>query len=169
MSKKKLTARSKAMDAVRKVDDLVKGTVRLQVCGSLRREKIYVGDADLVVDKLEEFDKLLFTPKAITNGLTEVLCLTQSFEPGVSKKVDYIINDVLFNVYEAESKSWGAMILFLTGSKWFNIKMRSKAKEVGMKLNQYGLWRNGRLVAAGTEEQIFNALRMRVTVPRNRG
>jgi len=168
MSNKKVTARIAALDVISKVGEVVHGVVQFQVCGSIRREKLYVGDADLVVDELHLFDMLMFSNKAVTRGLTDVFCLSENYEPRVSKRADYRINDVPFNVYESSIAAWGAMSLFLTGSALFNVRMRAKAKEKGMKLNQYGLWRGEELVVSRTEEQIFNELRISYVSPRER-
>lgn len=65
---------------------------------------------------------------------------------------------------------YGAALLYFTGSKEFNVKMRGYAKSRGFLLNQKGLWERGvdsgkeaetrhaGLVASKTEEDIFKAL-----------
>jgi DNA polymerase/3'-5' exonuclease PolX len=126
-----------------------------------------VGDVDLAVSDLGRFDRKLFGPAAVKEGL-DVLCLSKNFIPGESRKADYRINGVTFNVYQARKEAKGAMVLFLTGSKEFNIMMRGKAKEMGLKLNQYGLWQGERLIAARTERQIFAELGINYVSPRDR-
>jgi DNA polymerase/3'-5' exonuclease PolX len=46
--------------------------------------------------------------------------------------------DIILLPYE----SYYSGLLYFTGSKEFNIKIRSKAKILGYKLNEYGLYKN---------------------------
>lgn len=111
------------------------------ICGSIRREHKFVHDIDIVVvGKPEE----------------------------VGRKYVNTQNDIQVDTYVASEENFGAMTLFLTGSKEFNVMMRVKAKARGMKLNQYGLWQDGALIASRTENDIFEALGMPYVHPRNR-
>lgn len=63
------------------------------------------------------------------------------------------------DIYRTEKDSLGAMLLYLTGSKQYGIKMRAKAKYKGYRLNQYGLFdKKGRRIAGQTEQEIYDAL-----------
>ena len=56
--------------------------------------------------------------------------------------------------------SWGAALLYFTGSKAHNVKLRERAVRMGLKLSEYGLDRvdDGRRVAGATEEEVYAAL-----------
>src|SRR5262249_47456730 len=54
--------------------------------------------------------------------------------------------------------SFGAAMLYFTGSKAHNIELRRIALDKGMSLNEYGLTRDGKTVAARTEEDVYRAL-----------
>jgi DNA polymerase (family 10) len=56
--------------------------------------------------------------------------------------------------------SWGAAMIYFTGSKPHNIRIREMAVRKGLKLNEYGLFRakSGRLVVAKTEEAVYEKL-----------
>ena len=54
--------------------------------------------------------------------------------------------------------SFGAALLYFTGSKEHNIELRKIAIERGWSLNEYGLTKGERVVAARTEEEIYRAL-----------
>jgi DNA polymerase (family X) len=127
-----------------------------EICGSYRRGKEVLGDIDIVTDiPLNVFEKTIskMSPKFIS---------------GKDKKRSYIINDIQIDVYHTNDIEKGAMTLFLTGSKEFNIHMRIVAKKMGMKLSQYGLYNeNGRLDTP-TEESIFNSLHMSFVPPMDR-
>lgn len=75
---------------------------------------------------------------------------------------------MLLNIYYVRKDCEGAGLLFLTGSADFNIRLRRRAKGMGMKLNRYGLWRGDKLVASKTEKEIFTALDMEFIAPAER-
>src|SRR5262249_45023876 len=56
------------------------------------------------------------------------------------------------------AESFGAALLYFTGSKAHNIELRKLAIDGGMSLNEYGLTRGTKVVAARTEEEVDRAL-----------
>jgi DNA polymerase/3'-5' exonuclease PolX len=66
-------------------------------------------------------------------------------------------------------EQWGSGLLWFTGSKLFNINMRSKAKKMGYILNQKGLFdKNGEQIPVFTEKDIMKELKMQWTPPEKR-
>jgi DNA polymerase (family 10) len=55
---------------------------------------------------------------------------------------------------------WGAAMIYFTGSKAHNVRIRELAVREGLKLNEYGLFdaKTGELLAAETEEQVYERL-----------
>jgi DNA polymerase/3'-5' exonuclease PolX len=72
--------------------------------------------------------------------------------------------------------SFPAAVLYFTGSKLFNQKMRATAEKLGYLLNEYGLYKlikkNGtikkKFVEVDTEKEIFEILKMKYVKPENR-
>ena len=76
----------------------------------------------------------------------------------------------------------GAALITLTGDHGFNIAIRKDASQLGLRLNEYGLWQwqstgvdNGEqrggyweLIASEREEDIFSAVRMEWVAPERR-
>ncbi len=56
------------------------------------------------------------------------------------------------------AESFGAALQYFTGSKQHNIVLRSLAKERGLKINEYGVFRGEQLVAGRTEAEVYAAL-----------
>jgi DNA polymerase (family 10) len=58
--------------------------------------------------------------------------------------------------------AFGAALLYFTGSKSHNIKLRQRAMDRGLMLNEYALTRldSGDVVAAQTEDEIYRALEL---------
>jgi DNA polymerase (family 10) len=57
-------------------------------------------------------------------------------------------------------EAWGAAMIYFTGSKPHNIRIREMAVRKGLKLNEYGLYRakSGKLIVAQTEEEVYEKL-----------
>ena len=136
------------------------GAERTMTCGSLRRELPIVGDIDLVIlGSVVEF-----RPKLLKMKWFRIIEPSQ----GVRTLLGIVEKDIQVNIYFVKPEAWGAMVLFLTGSKFFNILIRSYAKKQGLKLNQYGLWHGEVLIAGKEEKQIFDALGLKWVDPPDR-
>ena len=164
-SHKKLINVDRGMRVGRGIQDMLQmHGIHCAVCGSLRRgNKAYVNDVDLVVEgDLEIAKEIILSSAMSANVKVEVLSKT------VKKSMDVLVNDVQVNIINASPESWGASIMYLTGSMIFNIVMRGLAKKQGMKLNRYGLFLNDEVIAGKSEEQIFMALGLPYIEPKDR-
>lgn len=84
-----------------------------------------------------------------------------------SRNGDY--KGVQVNLFDVKPEEYGAAVLMATGSGEFNVMMRGKAKKLGLRLNQYGLWLGDRRVCdCSTEDMIFAALGMTYVRPEDR-
>jgi len=91
------------------------------------------------------------------NIITKYSCLINFFDK-------LIILDIRFIPY----KSYYTSLLFMTGSKQFNIKMRKIAKKMNYKLNEYGLYLNSKKIKIKCEKDIFKKLNMKFIQPKYR-
>ncbi len=57
-----------------------------------------------------------------------------------------------------DPKHWGAALMYFTGSKAHNVRLRQRALERGWKLNEYALWDGDETVASTTEAAIYARL-----------
>jgi DNA polymerase (family X) len=64
-------------------------------------------------------------------------------------------------------REYGAALLYFTGSKAHNVRVREIAVRKGLKLSEYGLFeaRNGDLIVAETEEEVYERLGLRWVPP----
>ena len=56
------------------------------------------------------------------------------------------------------AESFGAALQYFTGSKEHNIVLRGLAKDRGLKINEYGVFRGEKSIAGRTEEDVYAAL-----------
>jgi DNA polymerase (family 10) len=65
-------------------------------------------------------------------------------------------------------EDFGAALLYFTGSKEHNVMLRAKAKRLGLKLNEYGIYRGEKRLGGRSEEEIYKVLGMEWLAPEKR-
>jgi len=122
---------------------------RIEVAGSVRRQKAVVNDIDIVL-----------VPSDLWNLSQEVMGLGPSKVSGDKlKRINH--NGVQVDLYYASQETWATLLLIRTGSKENNIRLATLAKKRGGHLaaNGNGLFNEvGRRVAGDSEESIYEAL-----------
>lgn len=128
----------------------VRGVERVELAGSLRRRRDTVGDLDVLVTG-GDADEVM---RAFTthDSVAEVL------GHGDTKSSVRLTSGLQVDLRLVPADSFGAALLYFTGSKEHNIELRRVAIERGMSLNEYGLTRGDTVVAARTEEEVYRAL-----------
>ncbi len=133
---------------------------KLEFAGSYRRGKETVGDVDILVvsddhsavmDQLESFPGRLST---IARGDTKMSIRVES-----QFQVD-------LRVVPAES--FGAALQYFTGSKEHNVAIRSRARKMGMSVNEYGITMldsDALPVCGATEEELYAKLGLKWIPP----
>jgi DNA polymerase (family 10) len=134
------------------LQDLGKKIERVQAAGSLRRGKETVGDLDLLV--------LSTHADAVRAHMQAYADVTETLAAGENKVSVRLRNGMQVDVRILEKESYGAALLYFTGSKPHNIALRGRAREKGWTLNEYALAtiRGGKRVAGKTEEEIYKKL-----------
>ncbi|OGS41866.1 MAG: phosphotransferase [Euryarchaeota archaeon RBG_16_62_10] len=127
--------------------------------GSLRRGKETVGDIDLLVGD----DK----PASVMEAFVSYPEVREVLMRGPTKSSVVLRSGLQVDIRAVETKSYGAALLYFTGSKDHNIALRRAGVEMGFKLNEYGLFErdSGKLVAASTEEEVYQALGLPLIPP----
>ncbi len=130
---------------------------RISVAGSLRRQKETVRDIDILMISKK--------PKKIMDVFTGLPDVATVLAKGETKSSVRTKGDVQVDCRVEEEKSFGAALLYFTGSKNFNIRLRQLAIKRGLKINEYGVFRKNRFVCGKTEEEIFEILGMSYIEP----
>lgn len=140
----------------------IPGVQKAALAGSLRRKKETIGDIDIVIQAepksckkiVNTFIKLPQVGRVLVKGLTKVSVLLTYQQIQVDIR--------LVNAHE-----YGAAMLYFTGSKEHNIKLRMMAKEKGYKLNEYGIFdaKTNKKFAGTTEEEMYHFLDLKYIPP----
>ncbi|MFH0826305.1 MAG: DNA polymerase/3'-5' exonuclease PolX [Candidatus Omnitrophota bacterium] len=133
---------------------------KMAFAGSLRRQKETVRDVDILVIS----DK----PTKVMSAFTKIPSVKDILAEGETKSSVRTKSDVQVDCRVVEPKSFGAALLYFTGSKNFNIKLRQLAIRKNLKVNEYGIFRKHSFVAGRTEEEIFKKLNLEYVEPEMR-
>ena len=128
--------------------------------GSLRRRKETIGDADILV--------ISSKPQIIINNFVSLPGVVKIWGKGLTKASVRLRDGFDVDLRVLKKGSFGSALQYFTGSKEHNIVLRKIAIEKGMKLNEYGLFRGEKMIAGGTEEEIYKKLGLRWIPPEMR-
>jgi len=130
---------------------------RIASAGSLRRKKETVRDIDILVVSRK--------PDKIMEAFTGLPQVKEILAKGETKSSVRTKDDIQIDCRVVKEKSFGAALLYFTGSKNFNIHIRMMAQKIGLKINEYGVFRGKKLLAGKTEEEIFKLFGMSYIEP----
>ncbi|MFF3112911.1 DNA polymerase/3'-5' exonuclease PolX [Kitasatospora sp. NPDC057904] len=146
----------------------VPGCTRCAYAGSLRRMRETVGDID-VLATAEDSAPLMA-------ALTELPYVAEVIASGPTKTSVLTTGGVQVDLRVVPEEDWGAALVYFTGSKAHNIKLRTMAVRAGLKLSEYGLFEvgggaegktdgrtkgraaEGAKVVSATEDEVYAAL-----------
>ena len=125
---------------------------RIEYAGSLRRMAETIGDLDLLVASED--------PVAVMDAFTGEKIVERVLAKGETKSSILTQQGLQVDLRVVPADAWGAAMIYFTGSKAHNIRIREMAVRKGLKLNEYGLFRakTGKLIVAETEDQVYEKL-----------
>ena len=140
------------------------GAKRVEVAGSLRRRRETVGDVDLLVQA--EGDG---TP--IVEHFTAFEGAVRAEAAGPTKGSVVLTSGLQVDLRVVPKESFGAALVYFTGSKDHNAAIRTRAVREGLRVNEWGVYRvpedadpatlgptEGMRLAGDTEESVYEAL-----------
>jgi DNA polymerase (family X) len=154
-------AEQEAENVVAHIRDYGKPIEQVTPAGSLRRGKETVGDLDLLVT-LAPGKRIGGTVAAITKHILGFGEIDQTLAHG-ENKVSFVLKSGLqVDVRLLERESFGAAMLYFTGSKEHNVALRGRANKMGYTLSEYALatLKGERPVAGESEEDIYAKLKL---------
>jgi DNA polymerase (family 10) len=136
------------------------------LAGSFRRGRETVGDLDLLVTMRPGHDRQKDVD-TVAKHILKYSGIDQKLAHGENKVSVQLGNGLQVDVRLLEKESFGAALLYFTGSKAHNVALRGRALDMGWTLNEYALTtvKGGRVVASKTEEEIYSKLKLEYIEP----
>jgi DNA polymerase (family 10) len=138
-----------------------KAVDQLELAGSYRRGKETIGDLDVLVVSnevaavMDHFGRFEGVKDVIARGDTKM-----------SVRID---GGLQIDLRVVPAESFGAALQYFTGSKEHNVVLRGMAKQRGLKINEYGVFRvtdgGEEYVAGRTEADVYGTLDLPVFPP----
>lgn len=120
--------------------------------GSLRRWKETIGDLDILVTAKKAgpvMDRFVSFPD-----------VASVVAKGDTKTTVMLKNGMQTDVRVLEKKAFGAALQYFTGSKAHNVALRDRAKRMGLKISEYGVFKEKgeEWIAGEKEEDVYKAV-----------
>src|SRR5262249_3710620 len=143
------------------------GVIRSELCGSVRRRKETVADLDILVSSkdalpiMDAFVKLPEVVQILAHGPTKSSVLAAMHVRGEKVTLQADLRVVTDEQYPFA-------LLYFTGSKEHNIRLRQRAIDRGLSLNEYALANEKTSVECKSEEDLYEALGLTYVPPEMR-
>ncbi len=130
----------RGLDGVKKVD----------VAGSYRRRKETVGDVDILVTCKRN------TP--VMDFFVEYDDVDRVVSKGSTKSTVILRNEFQVDLRVMQQVSYGAALVYFTGSKPHNLAIRKLGQKRDLKINEYGVFKKNERIAGKTEKEVYESV-----------
>lgn len=130
----------------------VRGVVRIQPAGSLRRRRATIGDLDLLAATTD--------PSALIGALDRLAEVESVLAAGIDKSSIVLASGPRVDLMVCPPEAWGTHLVHFTGSKEHNVRLRGMALDRGLSLSEKGfkVVDSGELQPEATEEAVYARL-----------
>lgn len=129
---------------------------QLEFAGSYRRGKETVGDLDMLVDSTQA--------EKVMDHFAKFDEITSVIVRGDTKMSVRLENEFQVDLRVVPKKSFGAALQYFTGSKDHNVLIRGRAKKMGLKINEWGVYdtsqKEEKWIAGKTEADVYETLEL---------
>jgi len=141
------------------------GVGQVTTAGSYRRRQETIGDIDILVS-VKPISRDQVT-KRVMETFVNMPEVAEVLAHGKTKSMVRLSTGIQADVRVLPEKFYGAALQYFTGSKDHNVLTRKIAIAKGLKLNEYGVFKNIKLkmknekwvrIAGKTEKEVYNAL-----------
>jgi DNA polymerase (family 10) len=130
---------------------------KIEVVGSFRRRRESVGDIDLLAISSDSAQ--------VMRRLVEYPRVAQTVGLGDTKSSVVLQDGLQVDLRVVAEESYGAALVYFTGSKDHCVQIRRIAQRMELSLNEYGLFRGKEPVAGRTEDEVYRALGLEWIAP----
>jgi DNA polymerase (family 10) len=130
----------------------IPGLKRLDPAGSFRRHRETIGDLDLLA--------ICGRGCKVMDRFTTYGDVAEVISEGETKSSVRLKCGLRVDVRVLEEESYGAALHYFTGSKAHNVAIRERAKDLGLKVSEYGVFRakDEKRLSGANEEDVFKAV-----------
>jgi len=132
---------------------------RIEVAGSIRRRRDSIKDIDIVATSPD--------PASVMEAFLNLTQVQGVIMRGPTRASVTILEGVQVDLRVVDPVSFGAALAYLTGSQPHNVRLREMAQKRGLKINEYGIFReedNARL-GGEREEDVYRLLELPFIAP----
>jgi len=126
------------------------GVRQISEAGSVRRKKETIRDIDILVISSD--------PEKVMEVFTSMQVVRDVLSKGSTKSSIRSREGIQVDLRVVEAGSFGAALCYFTGSKAHNIRIREMGVKLGLKINEYGVFRGEKRVAGKSEEEVYQAV-----------
>lgn len=128
----------------------IRGVRQVTLAGSFRRRRESVGDLDILVTATRN--------SAVMQRFVTYDEVVDVIAQGQTRATVRLHSGMQVDLRMVPQVSYGAALHYFTGSKAHNIAVRRLAMDHGLKLNEYGVFRDEQRIAGRTEQEVFAAV-----------
>lgn len=131
---------------------MYKDVERLSLAGSLRRMKDTIRDIDILATSNH--------PEKVMKVFINLPQIREVLSQGQTRSSIMTHEGLQVDLRVVERESYGAALAYFTGSKSHNIRVREMAMKKGLKINEYGIFREdtGKRIGGKEEEDVYKAI-----------
>lgn len=128
--------------------------IRISPAGSLRRMKETIRDLDILVTSKK--------PEVIMDAFVSLPNAGAVTARGPTKSSIVTRDNIQVDIRVVPQGDYGAALMYFTGSKEHNVKLREMAVKKGLKINEYGVFdvKTNKRLAGNSEKEIYGLLKM---------
>lgn len=160
----KLSAAFQQAEAISQYLRESEGIASLDVAGSYRRQQETVGDLDILVCADQS--------AAVSRRFLAYPDVERVLSQGSTRSSVVLKSGLQIDLRVVKPESFGAAMVYFTGSKAHNLALRRTAQTEGLKINEYGVYRGARRIGGETEQSVYATLGLPLIPPElreNRG
>ncbi|PCE33413.1 DNA polymerase/3'-5' exonuclease PolX [Burkholderia ubonensis] len=125
--------------------------------GSFRRRRETVGDLDILVTARDSV--------AVTDAFVGYAEVERVLASGATRSSVVLRSGIQVDLRVVDADAFGAALVYFTGSKAHNIALRRIAQAGGLKINEYGVFRDDERIAGETEASVYESIGLRWVPP----
>lgn len=144
-------------EQIKKHVESIIGTEGTIIAGSLRRMRETIKDIDILTisddteKTVKEFTEMPFVTDVLASGSTKGSVITK--------------DGIQVDLRVVGPESYGGALQYFSGSQAHNVKLRGIAQKSGLRINEYGIFKDEEKIAGETEKEMYGTLNLSFIPP----